>query len=89
MDLLNQHLSKIRVPGPNDKVYKDECMFSFDNPVSNKFEVSFMSPFISALFTGIRNRTVRQLIIVLRLRPGLRREIFQKDRACSLFAYKT
>ena len=23
-----------RIPGPHDKVYKDECFFSFDNPVS-------------------------------------------------------
>lgn len=28
------HLNKIKIPGPNDKVYKDECLFSFDNPVS-------------------------------------------------------
>ena len=24
-----------RIPGPHDKVYKDECLFSFDNPVSH------------------------------------------------------
>ena len=24
-----------RIPGPHDKVYKDECFFSFDSPVRN------------------------------------------------------
>ncbi|XP_018328261.1 ubiquitin carboxyl-terminal hydrolase 5 [Agrilus planipennis] len=31
MDVLNTHLDTIRVPEPLDKVYKDECLFSFDN----------------------------------------------------------
>ncbi|KAK4872646.1 hypothetical protein RN001_014675 [Aquatica leii] len=34
MDLLASHLSSIKIPGPQDKVYKDECIFSFDNPES-------------------------------------------------------
>lgn len=34
MELLTPHLQNIRVAKPTDKVYKDECMFSFDNPVS-------------------------------------------------------
>ncbi|XP_013417871.1 ubiquitin carboxyl-terminal hydrolase 5 [Lingula anatina] len=29
-----QHLSKIRIPSGGEKVYKDECVFSFDNPES-------------------------------------------------------
>lgn len=33
MDELTKHLGKIRVPGRNDKVYKDECVLSFDTPV--------------------------------------------------------
>lgn len=32
MDILTQHLSKIKIPGSNSKVYKDECVFSYDNP---------------------------------------------------------
>lgn len=34
MDSLTPHLSKIKIPGPQDKVYKDECVYSFDNPVN-------------------------------------------------------
>ncbi|MPC16386.1 Ubiquitin carboxyl-terminal hydrolase 5 [Portunus trituberculatus] len=34
MEELRQHFSRIRVPQGGDKVYKDECMFSFDTPVS-------------------------------------------------------
>lgn len=32
MEVLTPHLSKLKVPRATDKVYKDECMFSFDNP---------------------------------------------------------
>uniref|UniRef100_A0A6P7GSY8 Ubiquitin carboxyl-terminal hydrolase n=1 Tax=Diabrotica virgifera virgifera TaxID=50390 RepID=A0A6P7GSY8_DIAVI len=34
MDILTSHLSKVKVPTVNDKVYKDECVYSFDNPES-------------------------------------------------------
>ena len=34
MSVFQQHFSRIRVPQGGDKVYKDECAFSFDNPVS-------------------------------------------------------
>ncbi|XP_044270972.1 ubiquitin carboxyl-terminal hydrolase 5 [Tribolium madens] len=32
MELLTPYLGSIRVPTANSKVYKDECVFSFDNP---------------------------------------------------------
>ncbi|KRT81917.1 hypothetical protein AMK59_5753, partial [Oryctes borbonicus] len=32
MDVFTPYLSQIRIPGKNDKVYKDECVLSFDNP---------------------------------------------------------
>lgn len=32
MDLLEQYLNNIRIPKSGDKVYKDECVYSFDNP---------------------------------------------------------
>ena len=32
-DLLQPHLRSIRVPNAGDKVFKDECAFSFDTPV--------------------------------------------------------
>ena len=31
---LRQHISKIRTPSGGEKVYKDECTYSFDTPVS-------------------------------------------------------
>lgn len=34
-ELLTPHLSKIKAPFGGEKVYKDECAFCFDNPVSN------------------------------------------------------
>ncbi|CAG0895747.1 unnamed protein product [Cyprideis torosa] len=34
MEVFKQHLSKIRVPVQGDKIYKDECMLSFDTPES-------------------------------------------------------
>ncbi|KAG7204041.1 hypothetical protein KM043_001900 [Ampulex compressa] len=32
MEELTQHLSKIRTPQSGDKIYKDECVYSFDTP---------------------------------------------------------
>ncbi|CAH0548002.1 unnamed protein product [Brassicogethes aeneus] len=32
MELLQPHLGNIRIPTQNNKVYKDECVYSFDNP---------------------------------------------------------
>jgi ubiquitin carboxyl-terminal hydrolase 5/13 len=31
---VRQHMSKAKAPQRHDKVYKDECMFSFDTPES-------------------------------------------------------
>lgn len=36
-DLLNTHLSNINVPLAGSKVYKDECVYSFDSPVNKLF----------------------------------------------------
>ncbi|KAK9089520.1 hypothetical protein Scep_028602 [Stephania cephalantha] len=33
MDLLRSHLSRVRIPEPTNRVYKQECCISFDNPV--------------------------------------------------------
>lgn len=34
MDIIKSNSERIKTPGPNDKVYKDECFFSFDSPES-------------------------------------------------------
>lgn len=34
LDLLTPHLSKIKIPTSQQLVYKDECVYSFDNPES-------------------------------------------------------
>ena len=31
--MIKEDISRIKVPGPTDKVFKDECLYSFDNPV--------------------------------------------------------
>lgn len=41
MELLKQHLNEIQIPTAHTKVYKDECVFSFDNPVSYNLWVMF------------------------------------------------
>jgi hypothetical protein len=33
MSTLQSLAGASRIPGPHDKVYKDECFFSFDSPV--------------------------------------------------------
>ncbi|XP_026476766.1 ubiquitin carboxyl-terminal hydrolase 5 isoform X1 [Ctenocephalides felis] len=32
IETLSAHLGRVKVPNSSDKVYKDECVFSFDNP---------------------------------------------------------
>jgi len=32
MEILKSKASSVKVPGPNSKVYKDECIYSFDRP---------------------------------------------------------
>ncbi|CAH0398212.1 unnamed protein product [Chilo suppressalis] len=34
LDLLTPHLSKIKIPNAQQLIYKDECVYSFDNPES-------------------------------------------------------
>jgi len=34
VEILDSQLKQIRVPSERDSVYKDECIFSFDTPVS-------------------------------------------------------
>ena len=36
-ELLQPFLRSIRVPNAGDKVFKDECIYSFDSPVSDFF----------------------------------------------------
>jgi hypothetical protein len=34
IELLTPHLNSIKIPTNSQKIYKDECVFSFDTPVS-------------------------------------------------------
>ena len=36
MEVIAANLGRVRSPGPADKVYKDECFYSFDSPVRKK-----------------------------------------------------
>ena len=40
VDLLTPHLNSIKIPTNAQKIYKDECVFSFDTPVSSFEKVS-------------------------------------------------
>lgn len=35
IELLTLHLNSIKIPTGSQKIYKDECVFSFDTPVSS------------------------------------------------------
>ena len=39
MDVVAANLDRIKTPGTNDRVYKDECFYSFDSPV--RYTTSF------------------------------------------------
>lgn len=42
---MSDKFQNVRVPGPNDNVYKDECLYSFDNPESENGLYICMSTF--------------------------------------------
>ena len=42
---MTDFFKNIRVPGANDSVYKDECLYSFDNPESENGLYICMSTF--------------------------------------------
>ncbi|XP_018573287.1 ubiquitin carboxyl-terminal hydrolase 5 [Anoplophora glabripennis] len=46
MEILAQHLKSIKIPSSLDKVYKDECVFSFDNPETDTGLYVSLSSFI-------------------------------------------
>ncbi|KAJ8964323.1 hypothetical protein NQ314_004993 [Rhamnusium bicolor] len=46
MELLREHLKNIKIPTGSDKVYKDECVFSFDNPETDTGIYVSLSSFI-------------------------------------------
>ena len=43
MDLLRSNLSRVRIPEPTNRIYKQECCLSFDTPVT-------CSPFLLLLW---------------------------------------
>lgn len=51
MEELTQHLEKIKIPGPNDKVYKDECVLSFDTPVHALMIITLNIITMSSMFS--------------------------------------
>lgn len=34
IDAVVAHANSVKIPGPGDKIFKDECVYSFDTPVS-------------------------------------------------------
>jgi hypothetical protein len=44
VELLTPYLNSIKIPGNSQKIHKDECVFSFDTPVS-----SFKNVFVNSL----------------------------------------
>ena len=78
--------SASRIPSPHDKVYKDECFFSFDNPVRLNFEIfKKISNFISICITEIRKWIVRLYALIFRFRSKIRGKVFGKIRSTPIF----
>lgn len=41
MDLLRSNLSRVRIPEPTNRIYKQECCLSFDTPVISSLPLVF------------------------------------------------
>ena len=41
MDLLRSNLSRVRIPEPTNRIYKQECCLSFDTPVNFSLPLVF------------------------------------------------
>lgn len=42
MEELSKHLNSIKIVQRTDKVYKDECVYSFDTPVRESISLFFI-----------------------------------------------
>ncbi|CAN6453307.1 unnamed protein product [Victoria cruziana] len=47
MELLRSHLSRVRIPEPSNRIYKQECCISFDTPRSEGGIYIDMSTFLA------------------------------------------
>merc|ERR1719309_110693 len=66
MEVLKSNLNSVRVPGPGDKVYKDECLYSFDSPESETGLYICLSKFIGVgrpYLEKYHQRTGRQVFL--------------------------
>lgn len=75
MDILSQHLRNIKVPTSSDKVYKDECVYSFDTPVrDDSSKLIFLTncePMFPYLFLGIGYWFIREPYKFFRVRKRI------------------
>ena len=81
MEVIAANLDRIKTPGPNDKVYKDECFYSFDSPVSHSkfYQIPQFTP-----LSGVPNWIVHLHELLAWGGQGLPGEIQQEDGQCCL-----
>ncbi|XP_064598849.1 ubiquitin carboxyl-terminal hydrolase 5-like [Liolophura sinensis] len=80
-NLLNPHLPKIRVPQGGQKVYKDECAYSFDTPESENGLYICMSTFLGLGKKHVERhyrKTASSCAVYLRIKR-VRKEIPQSE----------
>ena len=69
LSTIRGQFSKLKVPGPHDKVYNDECMHSFDSPFTDTGLYVNMSTFLGYgvdYFLADSNRTGMRLYVHLK-----------------------
>lgn len=103
MDLLRSNLSRVRIPEPTNRIYKQECCISFHTPVTSLrpiyftyfskkiswFLFSSIESFVGVwLFAEIWRWVVRRFVHVSCFWEGLCELELREDWESSLFAYK-
>lgn len=78
MELLQPHFGQIAIPTANSKVYKDECVYSFDTPVSFmhfkfvnlvRFVLSRLRPGFPNKFYGYVHISLQKNMMTFRFAP--------------------
>ena len=91
MEVINSNLDRIKTPGANDKVYKDECFFSFDTPESETGLYVCLNRWIGVghkYLTKYSNRTDNKVFLHMKRTKKVQSRLFVSTALANMCYYR-